>query len=239
MIQVGINENVVLTGVTLNDKNTLAFTFQSLDKAGDDKPSSPFDVLNSEEVVEIDNGTTVNLFQPNVPDKADMTQEKKVDMVTNDINKERAILNHFLRGFMTADELKGKLMPFAGVAIDKDNYSTQILNKDIVAAIHKNLATTFIQLITPFLAEKKPFRLLLVRQSTDKHWPTFRGKYVEENPFWESMEIPKEASKVAFTSYEKGQKLDDPTPSVTKPKAEGAAAAEQAPMSAANVFGGG
>ncbi len=237
MIQVGINENVVLTGVALNDKNTLSFTFNEAAKLGTDKPSNPFDLLNDDDVVEIDNGTTINIFQPNVPDKADMTQEKKVDMVTNDINKIKSIMFHFLKGWLPAAEVKGKINPFSGVAIDATNYSTQILNKDILAAIHKNMATTFIQLITPLLTPAKPFRLLLVRQSTEKHWPSFRGKYIEENPFWESMEIPAEASKVKFTSYEKGQKLDDPTQTVINKDKAGDTKAEAAPQTAANVFG--
>jgi hypothetical protein len=238
MIQVGINENVILTSVALNDKNTLSFTFE--EKGTGDKPMNPFEALASDEVVDIDNGKSINLFQPNVPDKADMTQEKKVDIVTSDINKTKGILIHFLKGWMTKEEVKGAINPFAGTAVDATNYATQLLNKEVLAAIHKNMSTTFIQLITPFLAQRDAFRLLLVRQSADKHWPSFRGKYIEENPFWESMQIPAEASKLKFTAYEISQKLNDGTP-VSKDNAKTADSkpADTAPVTAQNVFGGG
>jgi hypothetical protein len=219
--------------VELNDKNTLSFVFE---EAGNkDKPANPFDILNSEEVVETSSGLTVNLFQPNAPDKADFTEERKVDMVTNDVNSIKSILVHFLKGWMTSEQVKGRIMPFTGVPIDATNYNQQILKPDILAAIQKNMATTFIQIITPLLSEAKPFRLLLIRQSTDKHWPTFRKRYIEENPFWESMEIPKEASKLKFTADEKGKKLNDPTVTVKKDAVD--KPIDQAPVTAANVFG--
>lgn len=234
MIQVGINENVVLTEVKLNDKNTLSFTFNELENLSNEKPNNPFDMINADEVVEVSNGTTVNIFQPNVSEKADVTEEKKIKMVSDDINKVKGIMFHFLKGWLPATEVKDIIKPFAGIDIDANNYNQKILDKNVVAAIHKNMSQAFINAITPLLAEKKPFRLLLVRQSTDKHFATFRGRYIEENQFWESMEVPKEASKLKFTPYEISMKLNDGTP-VSKDKTD--KPTEQAPVTAQNVFG--
>lgn len=238
MIQVGINPNVFIKSAVLDEKNTLAITFEEVADPNAPVIASHFDLLDSDEVTETAHGTTIRIFPPNPPKAdTDKSQEKIVEMLTNDLNKTKGILIHLLSGWLTTDQLKGKFKMFESVPIDSDNFNTQIQKKEILDAAHKNLCATFVREIQPFLGKSDdPFRLLLVRQSADKHWASFRGRYIKENPFWESMKVPEDASKVAFTNYELTAGLNSGVP-IPRTGAAATAAATAAPLTTANVFG--
>ena len=240
MIRIGITENVYISDVKLDEKNALLITFEEAGKADKPKVANYFDNIASDEVIETESGTTLRIF-PQLPPKPEngRTEEKNVELLVGDINKAKGVVLHILKVYMTSDELKGKIIPFEMLPIDANNFNTQVVKKEILEGVHKNICRAFINLITPFLTEKKLCRLLLVRQSTDKHYATFRNRYLDEQPFIESMEIPKEASKLKFSSYEIEKGLDNDTP-VKKPEGAAANAAgtvAAAPMTAANVFG--
>ncbi len=240
MIQIGINENVYLEKAILDDKNSLELVFAEVSAV--EKPTSLFANVASDDVVE-NHSMGVRLFPPLPPKKEDLTAEKKLDLVVGDINKTKGILLHILKGYFTADELKKLfgLNLYAGLPIDENNFNQQILIKEVLEGVHKNMARLFLEKIKPVLNDRtKAFRLLLVRQSKDKHYATFRGKWIEDNPFYESMEIPKEASKVKFTPYEIEQGLTHGTPvskDAAADKKDGSKSGGEAPLSAANVFG--
>lgn len=238
MIQIGINENIFIESAVLDEKGNIAISFAEVGAVGKEKISY-FDNIASDEVVETEFGMTIKLFPPLPPKEGnDRTEEKNVQMLTGDINKTKGILLHLLHGWMTTEELKGKMDPFAGLPIDQNNFDAQIQKKEILEGIHKNLGRAFTELIKPYLKdEANPFRLLLVRQSTDKHYATLRGKYIKENPFWEPMSVPKEASKLKFTAYEIANGLDNGNP-VAKPATGTTGAPATAPLTAKNVFGG-
>lgn len=243
MIHIGVNENVYLEKVSLDDKNALELTFGEVGKV---KPTSLFANVASDEVVE-NTDMSVRIFAPLPPKKEDMTEEKKVDLLVSDINKTKGILRHILMGYYTSEDLKGLwAQSFAGLPIDEANFTKQILVKEILEGIHKNMARIFIEKIKPFLGDQtRTFRLLLVRQSKDKHYATFRGRFIDDNPFWEDMQVPKEASKVKFTPWEIEQGLTHGIP-VSKDAAAdkkdggsstGGNSGGSAPLTAANVFG--
>lgn len=238
MIQIGINENIFLEKVVLDSKNVLDLTFSEATK---EKPKSLFANVAGDEVVE-NTSMSVKIFSPLPPSKADITDEKKVDLVIGDINKTKGILRHILLGYYTSEDLKGLwAASFESLPISEENFNKQIIVKEILEGVHKNMARIFIAKITPHLNNREnTFRLLLVRQSKDKHYATFRGRYIEDNPFWESMAIPKEASKVKFNAYEIENGLNHGIPvskEATADKKEGAGSTGAAPLSAKNVFG--
>lgn len=260
MLQIGTNENIFLEKVVLDDKNALELTFQETTVKA--KPKSNFANIAGDEVVEGNTGMSIRLFSPLPPKKEDMTEEKKVDLVVGDINKTKGILIHILLGYKTSADLKGIWNAcYDGLPITEDNHDQQILVKEILEGVHKNIARIFLQHIKPFLNNKElAFRLLLVRQSKEKHYATFRGRFISDNPFWESMSIPKEASKLwvpmdpkdltkgyrpNFTKYELDNGLDTGIPVQKSDAADPKTAASSAtagpggaPLSAANVFGG-
>lgn len=238
MIKIGINENVFLDKATLDDKNVLELTFQEANK----EKKSVFADIASDEVSEtISMG--IRLFPALPPKKEDMTEAKKVDLLHSDMNATKSILRHILLGYLTSEDLKGLWAHvYDGLTLTEENFNQMILKKEILEAVHKNMARVFLEKITPFLGNRElTFRLLLVRQSKDKHFATFRKRYIEDNPFWESMQISKEASKVKFTTYEEREGLNDGTPA-SKDAADKKGddkTGGAAPLTAANVFGGG
>lgn len=251
MIGIGVNENVYLEKAEL-EKENLVLTFQEIalvDKA----KMSAFDVLASEEVVDTVNGLSIRVFPPLPPKKDDdRTEEKKIELLTSDINRTKAILHHLAKGYLTADNVKGKMSPFRGLEgqINANNYNQQIQQESILLAIHRNMCTDFINLIRPFLNKPElAFRLLLVRQSKEKNFASLRSKALDESPFWESMEIPKEASKLytkvgegfvaKFTRYEVENGLNSSVPVDKKAAGDsktGGAAGSTAPVSAESIF---
>lgn len=239
MLGVGIHDDVYLSSVLLDDKDTIHITFKEAAKAGKTKKSH-FEMAASSEAEEVENGTNVMLF-PGLPpqDKPDkpLTEEKKLDRIVGDINKTKAQCLHLLKGYLPSDQLVGKLEPFAGLALTEQNFSTEIMKKEVLAKVQRNIGTTFINLIKPFLDKPElKFRLLLVRQSSDKHFATLRGKYLDDQPFWESMDVPKEASKVKFTDWEKANGFDSGVPLPKAGKDSAASGSAAAPVTAANIF---
>jgi len=82
-------------------------------------------------------------------------------------------------------------------------------------------------------------RLLLVRQSKDKHFATLRGTYLDDQPFLEPMAIPKDASKLKFSPWEieNGYDSSAPAPKAAKPEGGVPGATAAAPVTASNIFG--
>jgi hypothetical protein len=240
MIGVGINENVFLEKVALNEKNVIEITFQEAGKVKE-KPASMFASVAGDEIQEGQMGMSIRLFPPLPPQKEDMTDEKKRDLIDADINKTKAIIRHLLLGYLTSADLVGMwASSFDGLPIDESNYKEQFLKKEILEGIHRNMGRIFIEKITPFLNDQeRKFRLLLVRQSREKHFATFRGRYIEDNPFFESMEIPADHSKVKFTPYELSEGLNSgvPIPKEAADKKDTGSNAPNPPMTVGNVFG--
>jgi len=240
MIQIGINKSVYLDKASVDEKNVLELSFLESDKAS--TSGNMFANIASDDVVE-DASRGIRLFPPLPPKKEDITQQKKVELVNSDITKTKGILMHILLGYYTREDLKGLWAEvFAGLPIDENSYPTKITQKEILEGVHKNMSRIFLQKIAPFLGNKElTFRLLLVRQSKDKHYATFRGKFIEDNPFYESTQVPEEASKLKFTPYEIQEGLDNGIP-VPKSAADAKAAGGTggaAPQTVQNVFGNG
>lgn len=242
MISIGINKNVYITSasiITSTDKSYLEIGF---DQTGTNKPATAFDMLNSDTIIDTPPTFNMFLFATNVPKNEDgkLTQEKMVDRVTKDIKANKEILLHLMMGYMTVEAAKVDL--YQGLSITSDNYNTQILREEVLKIIFANMAKNFVEKMKPFIAAdpKLTFRLLLTRQSKDKHFASFRKNYINENPFWESMDVPDAQSKLKFTDYEIREGLTDATPvprTTADPKTGATAAAPSQVHTAASVFG--
>jgi len=257
MIQIGVNENVFLEKAVLDSKNALEITFAEIGTGEARTAASPFADIAGDEFVEDAPDMSVKLFQPLIT-KLDVTAEKRIDMINADIKKTKGVLRHIMMEYMTSEELKGIWADaFMGLAIDANNYDQQIQVVSVLEGLHKNLARIFLGAMAPYVGNRElKKRLLLVRQSKDKHYATFRNKYLDESPFLESMNVPKEASKLwtpvdpkdpskgyvpKWTRYEIDNDLTHgrPVPKTADAKTGNGAAGQptQAPQTAASVFG--
>lgn len=232
-IEVGINDDVYLKSATINDKDSLELTFGL---AGV-KVLSGFEALQADEIQESTGETSLRLFPVTVPTKDDLTEEKKRGRIIDDITKVRGQLEHILQGYMVAADAKLNKIVYQGTGMDANNFDQQIMQPGVLLAITRNLFREFITLVKPHLNDStKKFRLKLIRQSKDKHFATLPGKFITEQPFWESMDIPVEATKVKFTAYEIKEGLNDGTPA-SKSKDADTTPGDTAPLTAENVFG--
>jgi hypothetical protein len=159
-------------------------------------------------------------------------------------------LKHILAQYTTAVEIGAAFKDiYAGTGFTMEIYNQKgpdsfydvLLEKERLDVVSKNLFTAFINVITKYLDQDSlPMRIRLCRQNAEKHYATIPGaKFVESYPFFETMAVPTEASKLKFSDYEKKLKLDDPTPSsitsadTTPPPS----AVTLGGTAAANVFG--
>lgn len=244
-IGIGINQNVYIKSVELDKEGVLSISF------AENTPEAKmtiFDALQSGEVVHSGSTREVKMFSPLVPFEKDskgnmLTEDKRLQSVQRDLNKTQAILIHILKAYTTKDSyLRIGAESFSGIDIDKENYGAQLVKKEILQAIHRNRCRVFMEELQPFVGDETLlFRLLLLRQSKDKHFATFRGAYIEENPFYEPMEIPEKDSKVKFTPGEIKEGLNDPTPSsradAADKKDNDNKGGGGTTVSAANIFG--
>lgn len=228
MIGVGINENVYLAGVELNDKRALVFTF----KQKDENERNVIQMLEEDEVGSIDTGSTIRLFPFNVPNKQDMTNQQKLDIILNDIKNTGSLLVHMLAPFLPKNEIK--LDKFANTGISTKmppaEFEQRIMNQTILNDIWTNMTSNFIRLAKPLVGRTElAFRLKLRRQSKDKHFPTLPNKFLDSEPCIEPMTVPKEQSKVKFSAYEIKEGLDkaDTLPPSDADPIPGEAGAEQ------------
>jgi hypothetical protein len=236
-IGVGINEDVFISKIEqdLTSKAIIISFAHKDDKVG--TAVNYFEMLQADTIVEASNGTGIRLFAPNEP-KADKTEEQRIQFAAGDIAATRAIIEHIMQGYMPSDVASAKNVVYENTGIDQNNFTQKIVQKPVLLAIHENLTRHFINGMKEFVG--KPdllFRLLLVRQSKDNPYPTFRKRYISDNPFWESMDVPADQSKVKFTSYELKEGLDSNAPAPSKSDAD--KKQSNAPTSASSVFGGG
>lgn len=230
-IGVGINENVVITNAALNEKKNLVITLKPASKVGGAKKSIFDAMLTAGIQNEGRDGLELQILSFLLP--KDKTLEKSIELIFADTTRFKNQLTTILMVFVNADDIKLADMDvqFAGTGItDQETLEKRILSQDVLNKMYENMANHFIQLITPFLNNPDhAVRFKLLRQSKDKHYATIPSRYLDGNPFIESMDIPLAQSNVKFSPYELKEGLDSDAPSTTasaEPKGTAAAASK-------------
>jgi hypothetical protein len=213
---VGIHENIVVEKAEKNDKGTLEIHFKQI---GD---INPIDLLNA-----AGSGSTsfeakterITVWRPTLREGQDTYKT-----ASDKIAELKDTLQSILAQYLTIDKIKWDV--FAGTGITADTYKIKVM--DYIDTIYDNIVNQFVKQVTPFVGENSnKFRLLLVRQSAAKHYPKLRSKYLDTNPFIESMSVPASASKLKYTKFEVEKGLNNGTP-VDAPAAASTADAKQA-----------
>jgi hypothetical protein len=256
MIKVGITENVVLKSAEITDKGHLSLLFKELNAAASTVDlSNPFAVAASGDAIDASTDAKLLVMALLVPKEVDSkgvarTRQQRGTLANNDLNETLNKLKHILSQYTTAAEISAAFKDiYAGTGFTMQIYNEKgpdsfydvLLTKERLDIVSKNLFESFISVVTKFLDQDSlPMRIRLCRQNAEKHYATLPGaKFVESYPFFETMSVPAEASKLKFSDYEKKLKLDDPTPSsITSADATTQPPANTAPGgAAANVFG--
>lgn len=226
MIGIGINENVYLGIPMINDKGTLEITFK---EAGDPAKAAELKAkLEDNPFADWDEGgysvssggnLTIRVFpfdaQPsqNKPDeKIDLTiMKQRIDTVREPLFN---ILSQYIPNMK--DNPINSTVLFAGTNIDfKDKVGTEkkLKSDAVIKKIYDNIVGAFIEGMKPYQDNPELlFRVKFARQSAKKAFANMPNKFLESNPFMESMKIPKEASKVKFSSWEIANGYDKADP---------------------------
>lgn len=216
-IQVGIHENVILSKAAVMDKGRLTLFLRQL---GDDKKAEidPFAQMNSTEIVGTESGSGLIMWPFKLPDSkakdgSTRTQKEIGEMANKDVIRLRDQLTLILQQYMIKDQIKWSIFDSLGDSITKETYYEDLTSQNVLDVIYRNICEQFIAMIQPYLDNDAfPMRWKMTRQSKEKHFATLPGMYLNEQPFIEPMDVPKDLAKVKWSKYEKDQGLDDPTP---------------------------
>jgi hypothetical protein len=232
MLGVGIHENVVLTGkTTINDKKCLVVGFSTkIDE------SAFMAAMERGENVSTDEAN-IMMFPPKTTDweNKPLTWLQSADAMT----KFRMNLIDILAIFVPIDQAKAALslqVQISGLNITQANMSSKFLEETVLLACFDNISRAFVAASAPF-QDKGTFRIKLSRSSKKSHFPTIPKRGDIPEVWIESMQVPKAASKVAWTAYDIKQGYNDGTPMATDStgtaQAEAAFASPSAPVFAA------
>lgn len=212
-IKVGINENILITKLEVNDKGNLVITFKESGTSTNDagEAMSAFEELMEEgmssEASDFD--VSIHIF-PLKPKKTN-GDELTMKQITDDIKRYKNLFLHILGAFQATQHVKfTKLYEGTGIK-DSSTYEKGIRQEAILKKITSNLFEEFIELMKAHVGENsKPVRILFVRRSKDVHFVSLRTKFLADNPMIEPMDIPLAQSKLAFNDYEIKNGLDNP-----------------------------
>lgn len=221
-IKVGIHENLVLTDDSkINDKGTLELGVKA--DAGADAIMAAFE--SGETFSEMKSSFR---FYP--PSMKNFDQElKTADVLASELLVMRHQFQEYGRLFATQDEIDvtfGKLCMFEGLGITPDQYGgaiKQLTQEDFLKKVVTNLGTKFLQFLTSNGAfdGTVTFRQKFLRQSKAKNYAVISKSSFD---VWvESMDVPKEASKIEFSEYEKKGGYDNPNPVASDSAQQGSA----------------
>ena len=214
MLKVGINENVILKNVELqqsvNGKPFVSLVF------GEGSSSSLFDEIAGDgEVATGNKDSSIKIWGLQVPSNERNGVTITPDFIANETIKSIAEMKNtfhqILSCYTTSDKIK--FAAYTGLDITETNQKVKVVQPEILHIIFTNMVQQFIAQVQPFLNDSdSPVRLLLIRQNKKVHYPMLRKTFVKDNPFIESAAIPKEASKLKFTKWEMDNGYDNPEP---------------------------
>lgn len=193
-IIVGVNENLVISAAEKNEKGTLVVTVKEANEI------DPLTALNASGSTQFNKAEKDFMFYP--PTVTGFNGEAgTLESVLKKIAEVKDPLNHILEQYTASSHIKWDI--FTGIAITKDNMEAILTNQDVLDKVYSNIADQFIRMITPFISDTgKKMRLLCIRQSKAKHFPSLRKRFLETYPFIEPMEIPVTQSKLKFSKFE-------------------------------------
>lgn len=227
LIKVGIHENLMISDKTkINDKGTLELCIKAVQS-----PDALLDAFSSNETF----NPMESSFRFYPPSMKDFDQNLKTSAeIGQEILKLRHQLLTYAKLYATKEEAEkalGGLAMFKGMGIADDQIKkalTMFDQEEFVKKIVTNLCTLFVE----FLKQKKAFsgkvlfRHKFLRQSKAKNYAVIPSS--DFDTWVETMDIPKDASKIAYSDWEKENGKDNPDPVSSTPAASSAEDANKA-----------
>jgi F0F1-type ATP synthase delta subunit len=260
MIGVGVNAPVYVEKAEKNEKGTLTVTFK---EASDAKPKSLLEQMNEGADDSGNSGGSVGLmlFPPSTEytkdgEKKIVEGPRRVQLLMDFKNQ----LAHILLRYVPSKEIRFNVVKGLVLKTDEELF-VQVMDEKKYLQIYGNIVEQFIEQATKFkiFDSTKTSRLLLVRQSAEKHFGRLRDKFLTDQPFLEDIIVPKDKSKLLvkagskgattlfepdadgyvpkFTDYEIGKGLDNPIRSASAADQKEATPEEHEAVE--GIFGGG
>lgn len=234
LITVGIHENLVLSKESkINEHGTLELVIESKQSA-----DALLDAFTSNTTYS-PMKSSIRFYPPSITNFDKTKGNKTASELAAELLKMRHQFMEYGKIFTTTDVVEkhiGNLEMFKGIGIPEDQIPqaiARLTNEEFLKKVVTNLSTKFLALLTEANAFGTiAFRQKFLRQSADKNFAVIPSS--EYDTWIEPMEIPKSASKVAFSKWEIDNKKNDPNPgtvSSSETKAQDVAKGE-------NLFGG-
>ena len=196
MLKVGIHENVNVTKAVTNDQGTLEIEFTKRESS---------DYLGAlQGTTELDSKQDVNIrvYGQNVDYFGD--KRSGTDMLKLMINFSN-VLKELLGVYIDKPEIDIT----KGIKVTQDNAKIIFADQANVDTAYNNIVDQFLTQMAPFVGEKQaPFRVKLPRRSKKYSFASLQNF----GPWAETMDIPKESSKLKWSNWEITNGKNDPTP---------------------------
>lgn len=201
MIQVGKHNNLVITKTAKNDQGSLVIGVKQVTDV------NPLAALNASGQTSFDSPQQDFIIYP--PKSTNFNGERdNLKNLLNKIGDVKDPLDHIAAIYMTAGARRWNVFANTGITTES-NLEEELNKQDVMNKIYNNIVDQFITMMTPFVGEDgKKVRMIFPRTSATKHYATLRKRYLNSQPFIESMEVPESASKLVFSKYEKEKGLD-------------------------------
>lgn len=262
MIGVGVNAPVFFEKAEKNDKGTLNVTFK--ESTGETKKKSLLEQMNegTDDSGNSSGSVSLLLFPPSTEytnkegQKEVVEGPKRVQALMDFKNQ----LSHILLRYVTSKQITWNVVKGLVLKSDEELF-VQVMDEKKYLQIYNNIVDQFLEQAAKLKVydPTQLSRLMLVRQSKEKHFGRLRDKFLTDQPFFEDIAIPKDKSKLLvkagtkgattlfepdadgfvpkFTDYEIGKGLDNPIRSATASDSPAATAEEVEAVE--HVFGGG
>lgn len=255
MIKIGVTENVYLADQKKNDKGTLEITVNEGTPDAAKKKGLLDQATESSDTSGNKTGTTFMLFMPSMEFQNESVAPAKL---WENIVKFKNQMVHTLKRFVPEAQIKFDIVKGMVIKSDEDLLN-KVADKTVYAKMYENIVDQFVEQAARLKCNDpaKRSRIFLVRQSKEKSFGRLRDNFLNDQPFWESMDIPKAQSKMyvkagtagttkffepdadgflpKFTDYEISKGFDNPIISSSKPDSTSNTPEEAAAVE--NVFG--
>lgn len=199
MFSIGIVENVAIAGAKVSDKGGVSLSLKQL--SADENMEDMFN--SSDSNVGGDDTNQQLIFPPKTEIAGQLQDASKVKKAMIEY---RNVFNLILEQYMPANMISWD----AFLGLDPAEAAEGLTTPAYVAKMAQNYAEQFVQQFNDNADKEQGFRFFFLRNNNG--YPVLRQRFVNTQPFMESMSVPLSQTKLGASDYEKQKGLDQPLP---------------------------